>query len=887
MLFFGIASIYNQSFAQTGGNTTNTGTTTISVIATVNIYNAKIESQNGNVFVMSFDITNRQGVQPDVKYSIVLSRTSNGVQTTFDEHVYDEVLNLGENSLVHKVITYTAPAVLGGDYDLYILSKNESGFPFAATSLGKVTLLAEKGNVDIKNDTCYLTVQGEKNSPHYTLLQGVDVLASENLIATCSVNNNSTEALSVMPKFETRARNAFGDIAEQENSSFAPIVFKAKEVKTISLKIPKAIEPQAYNAELTFVNQNNITVSNQVAFHYVLRGISATIQQAIVDKDSYTKGEIAHVSFFVTGSADSFQNSRFGTSTPFINASIETVIMSGGQACSNLVAQPFTSGEVVFDVAITRECVNPTVSVNIKNNGEIIAQKDFLIKTTPTVETSGKNTINIFSPTFDLALGCFSLLLLLVVLLLKKRFAHLSLLLLILIGGAFIFSPESAKADTIVYKSQATGIFNNSVSGYGYGTVNLDKSIYNPGDSVTVTASFSDPACDNFLNFATIDMAPVSPSVQHPTPVYILPDTSYPILLLANEMLNSYTVVAPNNPGTYYIHTHHYFRKSKLDYTIINNFGYISLPFAVAAAPVVAPFNYNLSTPNDITVIQGSSGSNTVTKTLVSGATQAVTLSISILGLPAGVSITSISNNSGTASNPTDTTTITIATANITPVGTYPITVTGESTGLIDKTKTFNLIVVGPGTGGTYLPAVTTPVATYITNTSATLGATITKLGNPVAYTAGIVYDTSSHNISDGYAYKFTGYFLGNIILGAYKVSVAGLSSSTYYFRGFAINNIGTAYSDEEGAFCNDNTATNSGSSAVCTYTPPSTTHAACSNNTCIEVNGLGTDKCSIGASCTPISPNHSACVNNSCVLVSGSGNNGCTNNTDCVNGGT
>lgn len=100
-------------------------------------------------------------------------------------------------------------------------------------------------------------------------------------------------------------------------------------------------------------------------------------------------------------------------------------------------------------------------------------------------------------------------------------------------------------------------------------------------------------------------------------------------------------------------------------------------------------FNYALSNSANISVQAGNSGSNTITKTLTAGSTQAVTLTVS--GLPAGASLSpAITNN---PSNPTSASTLTIATLVSTPAGTYSITVTGSP---LNKTTTFNLVVAIP-----------------------------------------------------------------------------------------------------------------------------------------------------------------------------------------------
>lgn len=65
----------------------------------------------------------------------------------------------------------------------------------------------------------------------------------------------------------------------------------------------------------------------------------------------------------------------------------------------------------------------------------------------------------------------------------------------------------------------------------------------------------------------------------------------------------------------------------------------------------------------------------------------------------------------------------------------------------------------------------------------------------------------------------------------------------------------------------------------------PTTTekHTDCVNGFCVEVNGLGVDKCAIDGDCVPSVPKHTACVNGICTLVEGEGNNECSVDQSCV----
>jgi hypothetical protein len=103
-------------------------------------------------------------------------------------------------------------------------------------------------------------------------------------------------------------------------------------------------------------------------------------------------------------------------------------------------------------------------------------------------------------------------------------------------------------------------------------------------------------------------------------------------------------------------------------------------------------FDFSLSTAGAKSVVQGSSVTNAITATLVSGNTKSVSYSVS--GLPTGATA---SVTPGSCS-PTCSATVTIQTAASTPLATSTITVTGTS-GSVSRTTTFSLTVTSASSG--------------------------------------------------------------------------------------------------------------------------------------------------------------------------------------------
>jgi kumamolisin len=112
-----------------------------------------------------------------------------------------------------------------------------------------------------------------------------------------------------------------------------------------------------------------------------------------------------------------------------------------------------------------------------------------------------------------------------------------------------------------------------------------------------------------------------------------------------------------------------------------------------ALVPTATSPTFTLSaSPASVTVVQGNSGSSTITSTAVDGFDSAVTLTAS--GQPTGVTA-SFSPASITGSG---TSTLTLAVASTTAAGTYAITVTGTGGG-ITQTATVSLTVTAPTVG--------------------------------------------------------------------------------------------------------------------------------------------------------------------------------------------
>jgi len=128
-------------------------------------------------------------------------------------------------------------------------------------------------------------------------------------------------------------------------------------------------------------------------------------------------------------------------------------------------------------------------------------------------------------------------------------------------------------------------------------------------------------------------------------------------------------------------------------YDLVTGWGSPNAGLINALAPTATSPNYSLSSsPASLTVVQGKSGSSTITSTVVDGFNSAVALTVS--GAPAGVTA-SLSPSSITGNG---TSTLTLAVAATTATGTYTITVKGVGGGITQST-TVSLTVTAPSSG--------------------------------------------------------------------------------------------------------------------------------------------------------------------------------------------
>ncbi len=490
------------------------------VVATVNIYQAAIQKQQDRTVTASFQLSNRDSVQPNITYGVEVNKADTDPTKGVLPEVFvaPEMVSLGTDQIVNKTFTFTLPDYLsGGDYTVDVFANNASGLLLGFQSAGKITIKSQ--SVPLLNvSDCKLSIVGAADQKTYILDEGIDIAPSETLQLACQIQNPTSGVLEFSPQFTTYRRNIFsGVIVETTPVNSDSISLQANETKAVTIALPKAATPQAYDVKVTFIQTQTKQILGVSRAHYVLQGASGTLSNVIIDKSAYVAGDTALVTVTYSGAADGFVGSRLvsgGTAIGTFKIQA-TLTDESGTSCAEPLQKEIPSGleiQQILAFTISRECAYPNIHtklINADNNTTL----DEVTALTRSASDKPKQAVALASNEEDqpadnltqikIVSGIVVVLLVisLIVLVTIRKRKNAQLLLLFLFLG-FGFLAGEAKADTITLKSQicffdSRGCSNKSHVAMVTFTYNLDKPVYTLGDSMNVSVVVTQPKCSN------------------------------------------------------------------------------------------------------------------------------------------------------------------------------------------------------------------------------------------------------------------------------------------------------------------------------------------------------------------------------------------------------
>lgn len=347
------------SLAQKATTTQATTNTKSMLVATVNIYNAT-NTKVGDTYNISFDLSNREGIQSDIRYGVELINKDNNQIADLD--IVNTALTLGENSSKNISLSYTVPNYIpNGIYKLMIISQNASGLPLAIVPAGyPETVVNIDNNKSVSLENCSSLLDGKtfKNN------EMVRVDTGKVLNINCEVNNQ-TSRNNYKIQLISHRQSKFGDIIASQVLD-QDLNLKSNSNTSISFNLNTETNPGNYTVDAFLINGSKEKVSGSVYLNYIVNGLTAVIQNSILDKDSYSEGDTAKLQVFWSSLGKDLS----------IKAEI---VDQNNNLCGSLskdLTNGFSLSDLNLNIPITKDCAQAIAKVSILSGDQVLASSE-------------------------------------------------------------------------------------------------------------------------------------------------------------------------------------------------------------------------------------------------------------------------------------------------------------------------------------------------------------------------------------------------------------------------------------------------------------------------------------------------------------------------------
>ncbi|MFA6183770.1 MAG: hypothetical protein WC682_01560 [Parcubacteria group bacterium] len=472
-----ILGVWSSATAEESAKPTETEIT-MRVVADVNIVDASLIEQKDHNIRLAFSLENRDGAQSDVRYGIrVIGKDAKGIKYTAFQKIFEEKINLAEHTTVKRELSIDIPQYFTGTFDIAAVAENGEGLPLGYSTLGNVVLQGDSKYIQIDSASCHLFI---KDFPEtYTLGQGVDVSAKEQLSLSCEAKNMSTDTMTVKTKMGTYLRSIFGDEMKLKNNEQS-FTFASEEKKRIDIMIIKPDQPQAYDVAVSLIDGEGKNIANTIYAHYVVQGKSASISNLQLNKSVYTKDEMITTTFIWSSSADSFFGSRSGGTQIGDAYYTMSILDENGKECvAPINHTKLDQTDVIAKVEhkALKDCAYPAVALQIEDaNKNVLAKEvfNFAKQGSKKMENGISKIDNSMKKIAWYVVGIITLAALLSILVYAVKNKSLKILVFFLAsGGIFIFHSHSAQALTLVADEWGVGMVKYAACNFNLSSTTL------------------------------------------------------------------------------------------------------------------------------------------------------------------------------------------------------------------------------------------------------------------------------------------------------------------------------------------------------------------------------------------------------------------------------
>lgn len=293
------------------------------------------------------------GIVADLDYKISLKKD----YQVFGEKIFLVADQLNPDGTGKQNFSYAIPAnIASGNYTLFIRLYTKTGMPL---NWGQKDIVIKGNDVFLQISDSKL-MQGDRE---FEPALGVNFDPNENTpAAVISARNSSAKNIEFDLKITVYSVQS--NMEELESFSGEKGIFDSGETRSFSIALPKYETAGTYLAKAAFY-ENNIIVSNEESFRWVIKGDSARILKIESKEDFFQKDKNTEIIVDLIGPAD--------------NSSVEGAILTvsifdqeGKNIASSAKEVRLSNGvnSEIFNLVLKTDVANPRIEAKITKDGK-------------------------------------------------------------------------------------------------------------------------------------------------------------------------------------------------------------------------------------------------------------------------------------------------------------------------------------------------------------------------------------------------------------------------------------------------------------------------------------------------------------------------------------
>jgi hypothetical protein len=417
--------------------------------------------------------------------------------------------------------------------------------PLGVAFVDKLIFNGSGGIIAISKNECSLVSVVGGKEVSFTLDKGAIIDPKSGASLVCNVKNVTKSQVVVFPQATLNEVGPFGKQIEQKKMEKVSI--EAGAEAKISYQLPKELTAQSYQIRLDAFDNNGGKISQSFFANFGINNFGVSIQNILLDKEAYAKGDLAKV----VSSIGVYRQLVEKEKAP-IRLNVTATISNGNESVCGSASEVTDSDKIQrmeLSVPINIDCAQPSVTIKVMDEkGNELGTEKFSVGGLDGKASRGNGIAGGVgggmisnSALVIIIITIVALVVILIFMLGKKSRKTRIGMFLILFAGGLALTDLQASADTI-------NLPGFPVVGTTY---SLNKSVYAPGEKITVGVSgtaWPSPFMCSTAWFGVVASVPTG-NVPTSIPKYVI---FWPFGMCGGATLSSAkSWTAPIKPGNY------------------------------------------------------------------------------------------------------------------------------------------------------------------------------------------------------------------------------------------------------------------------------------------------------------------------------------------------